>query len=153
MQPQVTQIPDETICPESFLEWLESPDIWLKWTAPDDGVAVFSTCDITSFDTSIVLYESTCTNQIACNGDAESNEECQIYYSEIEYPVTFGTEYYIRIGGWQGTVGEGTLTVSLEGINDVAACCYQGSCIENQTEMQCIDFVWTMATRRNVRLI
>lgn len=129
--------PSESMCPNTDLEWDNSPDIWLRWLSPDDGFATFSTCDPDSYDTSIVLYEGSCTNQVACNGDTDPNTSCQNYYSYMEYTVSAGTEYYIRIGGWQGTTGTGTITLTLDGENDVAACCVLGVCYNEQTEVQC----------------
>jgi len=131
--------PAEFYCPDTYLEWDNSPDIWVKWIAPDDGVATFTTCDPDSFDTSIVLYEETCSTQVACNGDATPDNSCQSYYSSIDYDVTVGTTYFIRIGGWQGTTGSGTVTIFLDGENDIAPCCYNGTCYEDQSEQQCAD--------------
>ena len=131
-------IPTDTMCSGTYLEWGDNnPDIWLVWEAPDSGTATFTTCDDTSFDTSMVLYENTCNTQVACNGDGEPSGSCQNYYSLISYPVTAGTSYYIRIGGWQATSGDGTITISLDGDNDVAACCYLGDCYEGQSEFDC----------------
>jgi hypothetical protein len=59
----------------------------------------------------MALYEGSCDNQVACNGDADGGNNCQSYYSAIDYDVTAGNSYYIRIGGWQGATGEGTLTI------------------------------------------
>jgi hypothetical protein len=134
-----TPEPSEWMCPDTDLEWDNSPDIWLRWLSPDDGFATFSTCDPDSYDTSIVLYEDTCANQVECNGDTDPNTACQNYYSYMEYKVSAGTFYYIRIGGWQGTSGVGTLTITLDGENDVAACCLLGVCYNEQTELQCAD--------------
>ena len=104
-----TPPPSDSMCQDSYLEWDNSPDIWLRWLSPDSGTAFFTTCDPNSFDTSLVLYEDNCNTQVACNGDAEADTLCQNYHSEIEYQVSANTFYYIRIGGWQGTVGDGTL--------------------------------------------
>lgn len=133
-------VPFDSMCSGTYLEWGEmNPDIWMVWDAPDSGFAAFSTCDETGFDTSMVLYENTCDNQVACNGDGEPSGSCQNYYSLISYQVTAGTSYYIRIGGWQGTVGAGSLTIELDGDNAVAACCYQGACFDALSEVACMD--------------
>jgi len=132
-------IPSDTMCVGTYLEWgTNNPDIWLRWDATDSGVATFTTCDESSFDTSLVLYRESCENQIACNGDSEPSSLCQNYYSEITYNVVDGATYFIRIGGWQGTSGEGTLTITLDGDNSVAACCLQGECYEAQLEEECL---------------
>lgn len=107
-----TPEPDESICPGTSLNWNTSPDIWLKYLPTTTGTHTFSTCDNTSYDTSIVLYEGGCTYQVACNGDDPAgNSNCQNYYSLIEYTLIGGIEYYIRIGGWNGATGTGTLTI------------------------------------------
>ena len=58
----------------------------------------------------MALYENSCDNQVACNGDADGSG-CQAYHSAFNYTVSAGSTYYIRIGGWQGATGEGTLTI------------------------------------------
>ncbi len=137
--------PDDSMCPDSFLAWYGSPDIWRTWVAPDSGIATFTTCDPMSFDTSMVLYEGNCDNQIACNGDADPSADCQSFYSQIDYPVTAGSTYIIRIGGWQASVGSGTLTILLDGDNDLGACCF-GKCLDAQTQVDCeaVDGVWIL---------
>ena len=60
----------------------------------------FTTCDSSSYDTSMVLYEDSCDNQVACNGDSSGQSGCQGYYSAIDYDLEAGKEYFIRIGGW-----------------------------------------------------
>jgi len=123
--------PDETQCEGTYLEWGASPDMWMYWVATGSGTASFDTCDVASYDTSIVLYEGTCDNQIACDGDSGA-ADCQLYSSLMaDIPVTEGTTYYIRLGGWQGATGAGTLNISLIGGDAVGACCMtDGSCMD-----------------------
>ena len=103
--------PDDSMCSGTYLNWDNSQDIWFEWTADFSGNAHFTTCNSSSFDTSMVLYEDTCNNQVDCNGDAYNDTGCQSYHSEIDYNVQAGNTYYIRIGGWQGATGSGTLTI------------------------------------------
>jgi hypothetical protein len=123
--------PDETQCEGTYLEWGGSIDMWMYWVATGSGTASFDTCDAASFDTSIVLYEGTCDNQVACDGDSGVGD-CQDYSSLIaDFPVTEGTTYYIRLGGWQGDSGAGTLNISLVGGDIVGSCCMtDGSCMD-----------------------
>ena len=104
--------PDESQCSGTFLDWGGSADIWFRYTATATGFTHFTTCDSSSFDTSMVLYEGTCDNQVACNGDASGDTGCQSYHSEIDYTVEAGNTYYIRLGGWQADTGSGTLTIN-----------------------------------------
>ncbi len=103
--------PDDSQCSGTYMNWSNSQDIWFRYVAGSSGTLSFSTCDSSSFDTSMALYEGSCDNQVACNGDANDGNNCQPYHSEIEYSVSDDTVYYIRIGGWEGATGTGTLTI------------------------------------------
>jgi len=103
--------PDESQCSDTYLDWDNSPDVWFYWVATVSGNVYFTTCDSSSYDTSMALYEGDCDNQVACNGDASGETGCQAYYSAFNYNVTVGEVYYIRLGGWQGISGTGTLTI------------------------------------------
>ncbi len=125
--------PDETQCDGTYLDWLGSPDQWFVWTPGADGTATFHTCDASSYDTSLVLYEgASCSSlvQIACNGDYDDSTGCQAYHSQIDnVTVTGGQSYYVRIGGWQAATGAGTLTIDADlGTPEQGACCINGSC-------------------------
>ena len=132
--------PDDSQCADTYLDWSSSPDSWFSWTAPGDGTASFTTCDVSSFDTSVVLYSgSDCGSlqQIACNGDAADSSGCQDYHSQIDgISVGAGELYYIRVGGWQGATGAGTLTI--DGDFDKpqeGACCVGFECVQsNQSD-------------------
>jgi|TARA_B100000959_G_scaffold114961_1_gene121174 hypothetical protein len=124
--------PDDSTCVDTYLDWDNSNDAWLYWVAPDDGAVTFSTCDSDSYDTSMVLYEGSCENQVACNGDGDEDVACQEWYSKIiDYPVTAGETYYIRLGGWEGATGIGTLTITRIAGDLIRACCMEdGSCMD-----------------------
>ena len=108
--------PDESQCSGTYLDWDGSADVWFTFSPTLDGELSLTTCDSSSYDTSMALYEgSSCGDwtQIACNGDASGQSGCQSYYSAIDdISVTAGETYFIRLGGWQGSTGDGTLTVS-----------------------------------------
>ncbi|MCH2152917.1 MAG: hypothetical protein MK089_06205 [Phycisphaerales bacterium] len=136
--------PDDSQCDGTYLDWAGSPDHWFRFVAPGDGTANFTTCDAGSFDTSMVLYSGDSCNalsQVACNGDSAGGDgNCQQYYSEIAgFPVTGGQTYYIRLGGWQGATGSGTLTISGDfGAPVEGACCYtDGSCEIQPSQSAC----------------
>ena len=43
-----------------------------------------------------------------------------------------GASYYVRMGGWQGAVGAGTVTITFTAPDAMAACCLaDGTCVEN----------------------
>jgi hypothetical protein len=62
-------------------------------------------------DDSMAIYEGSCNNQVACNGDASGETGCQDWYSAVDVNVNMGNSYFIRIGGWEGETGSGTLTI------------------------------------------
>jgi hypothetical protein len=110
--------PDENQCSGTYLDWDGSPDVWFKTTVATSGSMTVSLCDSGSYDTSLVLYEGTyCEDltQVACNGDSSVESGCQAYYSGIyDFPVTAGSTYFIRIGGWLADTGQGTMTLEVD---------------------------------------
>ena len=56
--PSWQQDPDDSQCAGTYLDWNYSPDIWFKFTPSTNGDYSFSTCDASSYDTSIVLYSA-----------------------------------------------------------------------------------------------
>jgi hypothetical protein len=134
--------PDETLCPDTYLDWDASPDIWFKWSAPGNGSIDVDTCDPQSYDTSIVLYEGlSCDTliQVACNGDGPTIPSCQNYASAVEgITVTSGQTYWVRIGGWQGATGAGTMHLNFNGSSEpTGSCCIGIDCLV-LTDAQCV---------------
>jgi hypothetical protein len=82
-------------------------DIWFFWVATSDGTLVATTCGSAGFDTALGAYAACDGEQLACNDDA-----CGLQ-SRIEFAVTEGSTYYIRLGGFGGAFGVGTLTLTL----------------------------------------
>lgn len=97
-------------------------DLWYSFTPDIDGVAGIHTCDPTSWDTDVLVYEGDCTSlvELACSADGNSGlVGCQPFYSHIQFlDVTAGTTYTVRVGSWAaGVSGSGDLTVTLETAN------------------------------------
>ncbi|MGB1397403.1 MAG: hypothetical protein ACPG7R_06140, partial [Planctomycetota bacterium] len=101
---------DPTMCAQSGLDTLRN-DIWFSYTPPSHGIAIFTTCGLTTYDTEMVLYTGECNNltQVDCNGDSAAN--CDNFTAEIQFPVSGMTRYLIRLGGWNGELGTGNLEV------------------------------------------
>jgi hypothetical protein len=133
--------PDGSQCEGTYLDWDDSPDFWFKWSAPGNGTIDIDTCSPSSYDTSMVLYEGLACDelvQIACNGDAPNAAGCQQYYSLIEgIPITSGQTYWVRIGGWQGGTGAGTMYLAFNGISDPTGGCCIGLACAVLTDAQC----------------
>ncbi|MAI67790.1 MAG: hypothetical protein CMJ26_07950 [Phycisphaerae bacterium] len=101
---------DEAQCEGTYLGEMAA-DVWFSYTACGTGSMVVSTCDIVDFDTDIVVYTGNCgtKTQIACNGDGDA---CGGYSSSATFDVNQGSDYLIRVGGWDGSSqGSGQLLV------------------------------------------
>jgi hypothetical protein len=131
--------PDDSICAGTFLEWGDSQDVWFVWTASLDGDVILDTCDSASYDTSLAVYDGSCTNMVACNGDSIELSGCQQYSSYVELTVQSGSMYYLRIGGWQGATGAGTLNINMLPPPVPGACCFDGSgsCLDGLDSGNC----------------
>lgn len=105
-------------------------DIWFSWTASCGGYMTVSTCGTADFDTKLAVYGpgllgSSCPSQtffggvmLACNDDFSG---CSTNTSKVTIAVNQGTTYKIRLGGYNGASGEGTILVTCGIPNDICA--------------------------------
>ncbi|MCH2136573.1 MAG: M12 family metallo-peptidase [Phycisphaerales bacterium] len=98
---------------------IDGPDIFFSWSPGSSGSATIDTCDLSSFDTSLVVYSGTdcdMLHQEACDGDtADEWDGCQEYASTLDLEVELNTNYIIRVGGWGVTDwGAGTLNIDFD---------------------------------------
>lgn len=133
--------PTDELCSGTYLSWGESNDIWMVWTPDQNGTATFSACDSGSYDTSMALYEGSCDNLVACNGDGSGETGCQAFYSSIaDFPVTAGESYYVRMGGYTDVggvsdAGPGTVTITFVPVGAIGACCFaDGTCADTESD-------------------
>lgn len=86
-------------------------DIWYRYAAPCSGVATLSSCG-SSFNTKLAAYSALCPTSvdgaITCNDD---NTTCASQ-AEIRFGVAAGVEYLLRVGGHNGSSGDGVLNIS-----------------------------------------
>jgi hypothetical protein len=88
-------------------------DVWYSWTAPSCGQVTFSTVCGASFDTHLSLYSSCGGTQLACNDDAFDYSCNYGLTSRITANVTAGQSYLLRISGYNGAQGSGTVFMSM----------------------------------------
>ncbi len=81
---------------------------WLCYTASCDGTATASTCG-SGFDTALSVWDACGGSQLACNDDA-----CGLQ-STINWAVTSGTTYYIRVSGFNNACGSYSIDISCVG--------------------------------------
>ena len=88
-------------------------DIWFTYTACVSGSHTVDTCAGGNYDSTLVLYTGACgaLTQAGCNDDTTGCGAGSLS-SRIIWTATAGTQYRIRLGGYQGATGSGTLTLS-----------------------------------------
>ncbi|MCA9284169.1 MAG: hypothetical protein KDA22_03070, partial [Phycisphaerales bacterium] len=86
-------------------------DRWYLYTATADGTLEVSTCNMVNYDSRLAAYSGTCDSLLleACNDDGDG---CSGFSSLMLVPVTQGQTYFIRIGGYNGASGSGTVTLT-----------------------------------------
>lgn len=135
--------PTDALCTGTFLNWFATqPDVWFVFNPGSAGLANFSTCLTGSYDTSMALYTGSCGSltMIACNGDGTANGACQAYHSEINGIVIDGTSnYYVRIGGYEGAVGAGSLEITFTPVTYAECLSSTESCGEIHAGGGCSD--------------
>jgi len=105
-----TDGPDEPGACLAFSYSQVDSDIWYEYLPVQSGTATVSLCG-SGYDTKLAVYEDVCPaaeSAIACNDDF-----CSLQ-SEVSFAVTDGASYFVRIGGYNGAQGSGTMTISLE---------------------------------------
>jgi len=119
-------------------------DIWFSFVPDGDGAIDVTTCDPTSWDTDLALYDGSagCAAllELNCSGDAPGNAACQIFYSEFENPtaVFAGVTYYLRVGGWNAVAaGVGTMNMNFYAVG--AEICDDGADNDADGLIDCFD--------------
>lgn len=107
-----TDGPLDTICNFGFIDGgAVNSDIWYQYVAPYDGRVTVSLCG-SAYDTKLAIYARGCPSlaneAIACDED-----NCD---PGLQSLLTFSAEanetYLIRIGGFNGETGSGTMTIT-----------------------------------------
>ncbi|MBX3407627.1 MAG: proprotein convertase P-domain-containing protein [Phycisphaeraceae bacterium] len=80
---------------------------WFEYQATQTGLATVTTCGLAFWDTALAAYASCSGPQLACNDDA-----CGLQ-STIQFGVTSGSSYWIRISGFGAATGSGSLEISV----------------------------------------
>ena len=89
-------------------------DVWFRYTAPCSGQMWVETCN-SCFGTVLSVYTGTCSslNLVACNTQATQGRCAGSQNSFVQFAVTSGQTYRIRVGSAVlGVTGSGFLTVN-----------------------------------------
>lgn len=91
-------------------------DVWFLYTATFDGDVRIDTCDSTTLDdTTLCVYDAALGCPIAGSVALASDDDscgASAFLSSIDVPVITGQQLYVQAGGWNGTVGDGVLTIT-----------------------------------------
>ena len=84
-----------------------SNGVWYLWTAPAGGSVTFDTLG-SSYDTTLTAYNTSF-------GILDDNDDTTGLLSEVTWSAVAGTEYYLRVAGYQGATGTVSLQWSQQG--------------------------------------
>lgn len=122
-----TDGPDEPLVCDFSGDTQVASDVWLCYTSSlTSGIhAVTASLCNSDYNTKLAVYEGcTCPTEasaVACNDDNCGG----MLQSEVEFTATAGQDYLVRIGGFGGDQGIGTLTIT----GHFGACCLpDGTC-------------------------
>ncbi|MEC7984828.1 MAG: MopE-related protein [Myxococcota bacterium] len=112
-------------------------DVTYSWTASASGCAVIDTSD-SSYDTTLMLYESCNGSELACNDDGSVGTR-----SEISYSVEAGMEYLIVVDAYSSfSSGDYQLDIALSegvGCNGEEQDCSDGDDNDGDGFIDCAD--------------
>ncbi len=115
-------------------------DVWFKFTATQTGDYELQTCSGPApFDTGVEAYDN-CPEQggvlLGCNDDGAG---CTAFASKLIVPMTAGTTYTIRVGGFAGATGATDLVITFVG--DAPSCgdAGTGDCCTGHATPFCAD--------------
>lgn len=84
---------------------LGAPGVWYKFVGNGQNT-IIHTCSQYNFDTQLHVYSGTC-NSLVCIG---AIDDFCVQGSQLSFPTTNGTTYYILVDGYGGAVGSFTIT-------------------------------------------
>jgi hypothetical protein len=100
--------------PESFTSGFPplrhiTGDLWYELKSTACGVCTLKTCG-SNFDTQIAVYDSNLCPEVQLTAHATNDDACGVS-SRLAFRVENQSHYLIRVGGYPGATGSGTLTV------------------------------------------
>lgn len=92
---------------------LITKDLWYRYTATAGGTLAVTTCG-SGFDTRLAVYGSCPSGGAASLVCSDDSAVCGTgsLQSAVSLPVTAGASYWLRVGGYNGASGTGTLNVT-----------------------------------------
>ncbi|HNO79151.1 MAG TPA: FG-GAP-like repeat-containing protein [Phycisphaerae bacterium] len=91
-------------------------DIWYRYTPACDGTVHISLCD-SDFDTAMAVYYAGGACPIGESASFCNDDSCGTR-SELDVPGEAGEPFMIRVGGYNGAIGHGTLEISQSAVSN-----------------------------------
>ncbi len=108
-------------------------DIWGCYTPDFDGPVTATLCG-SAYNTKMAIYTG-CTCPVASSATDCNDDACGgLLQSEISFNVTSGQDYLIRVGGFNGAQGAGSLTIT----RHLEACCLPDDPCQELRAADCI---------------
>jgi len=126
-----TDGPEEPLVCDFLGDTQVASDVWLCYTPSLTGLVTASLCG-SEYDTKIAVYAG-CTCPTDPSATACNNDFCDLQ-SEVSFPVTPGESFLLRIGGFAGDQGNGTLTITFH----LEACCLPDGTCQELTAEDCL---------------
>ena len=116
-----TDGPPEPLCGSGNNDTPIHKDVWFRFIAPSDGQLTATNCFAGDFDSKIAAYDigtnlATFDPQLLPDYFIGCNEDCAdpVFTSELSVSGIVGGHYYlVRVGGYEGASGTGTLSLSV----------------------------------------
>ncbi len=87
-------------------------DIWFSYTPTCDGTATVSLCG-SAYDTMLLIYDGGAGCPVSTGTYLACNDDFCGLDSQVSFSATNGTEYLIRVAGYNGSDGEGVIDISM----------------------------------------
>jgi len=104
---------NEAVC-SAFGTSAIASDVWFDWTADDDGLARFRTCNSTAVDTKAAAWPG---NPGGCPTDGTAlicNDDACVLQTSMQWAVTSGSTWLIQLGTFPGAAaGAGTFDLEI----------------------------------------
>lgn len=97
-------------------------DVWFRYRGQGFNFVTIDLCG-SDFDTKIAVYKDNCPsapNAFRCDDDGSVCPN-NPFASRVTFPSAYGVDFFIEIGSPNGTVGDITMTVTIEPFNQSCA--------------------------------
>ena len=89
-----------------------APGVWYELVG-DGSLVTASTCNTADYDTKIGVFSGSC-GSLSCVAGNDDGSGCSGFTSEVTFPTSAGTVYYIYVTGFSSSTGNFDLSITCE---------------------------------------